>query len=167
MSNGRIIFFFIFLAVCKVNCQVKESRTSKKIIFEDFSYALFLENEKHSYFKVGYPLTNNLDLEFQNHFDTYALEDRLKTSIGLKQYISNKIYFFGGIEMEFKKDKMTNQWNARPRSSINGVLGYDVKRNFFIEAKGNIQLNDTNWGPYGELLIPMKEVYSLRGKWKF
>lgn len=167
MFKWVFVLFFFLVTLFKVNCQLVKSEQKSQIEFEDFSYPLFLGGEQHSYFKASYPIANNLEIEFQNNYDTYLLTDRLRTSVSLKQYISDKIYFFGGVEFEFSRDEFFNIWDEKPRNSMNFGIGYNVSENFLIEAKANIQLNETTTGAFGEQLKPMKLFYTLGSKWKF
>jgi hypothetical protein len=161
----------VFTTVYGLNAQVEEVNSSTlkpRLFFDDFTYPLFLDSEVHSSFLLNYRLTDNLQVELQGFYDTYILTNRFRSSLVLKQYLTNKLYLFGGIDLEMEYVKQSSTIPKRPPrlGFING-LGYDINSDFSLEAKSNIGMNQSSMGVYGETFIPMPQVYTLGGKIKF
>lgn len=167
MLKCNFLFIIFLFTISKTNGQVQEPKQASKLLLDDFSYPLFLGNETHSSLNLSYQLSDNLEVEFQNYYDTYILGNRYRSSLGLKLYVSPKLFIFGGVEAEFKRDKITGQLESNPRISINSGLGYDVKEHFSLRMKSNTSLTKNTFGAFGEQFIPMPQIYSLGGKVKF
>ncbi len=161
--NTLIAVFFVVLL--RAQNPVPDSNTNKDPTIENFSYPLFLGGEKHTSFKVNYQLTDRLQAELQGFYDTYLFEDRFRSSIVLKHYLSNKLYVFGGLGMEVITSSRIG--SGPPRVSVIGGLGYDVNKNFMLEAKSDIGINKTSMGAFGESNIKMPQVHTIGGKIKF
>jgi len=137
------------------------------LTIHSFSYPLFLNGEQHSSFKLNYRITDSLQAELQGFYDTYLLTDRFRVSLLLKQYLTKKIYLFSGVEIEMEGAKSLLVYKRPPRVGFISAVGYDVTSDFIIEAKGNIGINKTSMGAFGEPSMAMPEVYTLGSKIKF
>lgn len=167
-------FFLLWLClVLKGYCQattkpLHDQPGSIEITGHNVSFA---NGEQHKEVSLEYPLNSHLNAQLEAFYDTYLLTDRLRISLKLKHYITNKTYgFFGaGIEavVRDKSQILGLPLGSIPRLSVEGGLGHEVKEGFLIEAKGNFSVNKSNIGAFGEPFIPMPKIYSLGGKWKF
>ncbi|SDM81478.1 hypothetical protein [Kriegella aquimaris] len=133
----------------------------KPLNVDSFSYPNFLNGERHASFLVDYDISRALRVELQGFYDTYLLGDVFKVSIAPKWYVTKRMYFFSGVEMEKDLEKYGNE-PAAPRLDLMNGVGYDVDDNFTIEARHDLQFNKTG---YGEFTTPV--MFSVGGKYKF
>ncbi|MFS4493991.1 hypothetical protein [Maribacter sp. 2308TA10-17] len=170
MSKALLVIFLLFAAIMMGQDPPEPSPTvdEPKLTIDDFAYPRFMDKEEHASFMIRYQLTDNLQIELQSFYDTYLLSNRFRNSLALKRYLSKKLYLFAGVEVEIDFVKESKLLPKRPpRVGIISGMGYDVNRNFTIEAKSNIGLNQTSMGAFGEPFIAMPQVYTLGGKIKF
>lgn len=132
-----------------------------------FSYPIFLNEEEHKSFLVRYNLSKSLKLDLQGFYDTYRMTNRIRRNLVGKWYVSDRLYLFSGIEVESEVNKYQELGVTPPRVGFISGVGYEIRDNFMIEAKSNIQLNSSPMGAYGEYLIPIRQAYTLGGKFKF
>ncbi|PIB25281.1 hypothetical protein [Maribacter sp. 4G9] len=165
------ILFFLGANVFSQNIGLPgEPRPNEGLQLESFGYPIFFGGEQHSSFHLKYPITNTIRAELNTFYDTYILSDRIRTDIQLKKYLDDNWYLFSGIESEFSFNKypgLESRKQAPPRIGVISGLGYEVNENFTMEAQSNFQINNAPIGAYGEHLIPMPQVYTLKGKIKF
>ncbi|WP_125224053.1 hypothetical protein [Maribacter algicola] len=165
-----VFFIFQTLGFSQTNGFGKEPRPNEGLQLESFGYPIFFGGEQHSSFHLKYPITNTIRAELNTFYDTYILSDRIRTDIQFKKYWDDNWYLFSGMESEFSFNKypgVESKKQARPRIGVISGLGYEVNKNFTMEAQSNFQINNAPIGAYGEHLIPMPQVYTLKGKIKF
>lgn len=166
-----LTYFFVLILGFIMQAQEQAIGTADaepRVVVEDFSYPLFLNDEQHTSFKINFPISNTMQIELQEFYDTYLLTNRFRSSIALKQYLTEKLYLFAGAEIEIEYTKGPQVKSDRPpRVGIIGGIGYDVNSNFVIEAKSNIGINKTPIGAFGEPFIVTPQVYTLGSKIKF
>ncbi len=162
--NTLIAVFFVVLVQAQNPLPDSNTNTGGPTV-ENFSYPLFWGGELHRSFKVNYQLTDKLQAELQGFYDTYLFQNRFRASITLKRYLSSKLYVFGGMGIEMVTSSIIG--SGPPRASVIGGLGYDVNKNFILEAKSDIGINKTSMGAFGESLIPTPQLYMVKGKIKF
>ncbi len=132
-----------------------------------FTYPNFLGNEEHKSFVFNYQINDILQTELRGFYDTYLLENRFRSVIILKLYLSKKMYVLGGGSIEVSTFKSQKNIFHSPRVAIIGGLGYDVNRNFNLELMSDIGINKTTMGAFGEPFIPTPRLYRVKGKIKF
>lgn len=170
MRKELLLIFLLTSAVLMGQNPAEPSPLSDEpnLTIDDFAYPRFMDREEHASFLIRYQLTDNLQVELQSFYDMYLLANRFRNSLALKRYLSKKFYLFAGVEVEIEFVKESKLLPKRPpRVGIISGVGYDVNRNFSIEAKSNIGLNQTSMGAFGEPFIAMPQVYTLGGKIKF
>ncbi|WP_281540710.1 hypothetical protein [Maribacter aestuarii] len=141
--------------------------SQKKLMIEGRSYPIFLNGEEHSAFIIRYNISERLKLDLNGFYDTYLMTNRIRTNLTGKWYMNKNLYIFSGLEIEMETNKNPESKPMTPRVGFISGMGYDINDNFSIEAKGNFQLNNSPMGAYGEYFIPMPQVYTLGGKFKF
>ena len=166
MQNLCILLFVVLLAgQIKGQNLVGETDTdpkSKKGLFvEDFAYPVFLDEEMHSSFTVGYEFDAKFLVELQGFYDTYRLSDVFGMNFRSRYYFSSKFYLFSGIGLEIERDKYGLR-PPPPRIKTTNGFGYDVDNKFSLEAKHDLHFNKTNFGNYGT-----PNLFSISGKYKF
>ena len=167
-----IIFSFFYLNGQTIIAQQTTSTVLEKpskLQIESFAYPLFFGNEQHTSFKINYLFNSNLQANINVFYDTYALSNRLRTSFNLQKNISEKLYIFGGLELEQRiaVNKQINGSLTRNRYSANTGFGYHVKENLTLEAKANFGLNKSAIGAFGEPSIETPKIFTLNSNWKF
>jgi len=130
------------------------------------SYPVFLGGERHKNFSVVYGISKSTQLELQGFYDTYILSERFRSNLVGKVYLNNRLYLFSGMEAEVETAKFGSMPSPFRLGFVAGA-GYDITKDFMIEVKSNIQVNDSNLGVYGESLIKMPAVYTFGSKFKF
>ena len=138
-----------------------KAESQKPLNVDSFSYPTFLNGERHASFLIDYGLSEALRIELEGFYDTYLLGDVFKVSIAPKWYVSKRMYFFSGMEMEKDLNKYGNE-PAPPRLDFMNGVGYDVDNNFLIEARHDLQFNKTG---NGQFTAPV--MFSIGGKYKF
>ena len=165
------ILFFLYATVFSQNTGLGgEPKPNEGLQLESFGYPIFFGGEQHSSFHLKYPITNTIRAELNTFYDTYILSDRIRTNIQLKKYLDDNWYLFSGIEHDIGTHKYPDLKIMKPTQPRIGVIsgfGYEVNKNFTMEAQSNFQINNAPIGAYGEPLIPMPHVYTLKGKIKF
>ena len=165
------ILFFLYATAFSQNIGLGgEPRPNEGLQLESFGYPTFFGGERHSSFHLKYPITNTIRAELDAFYDTYVLSDRFRTDIHIKNYLNENWYLFSGIESEFSFNKypvLESQKQAPPRIGIISGFGYEVNKNFTMEAQSNFQINNVPTGAYGEPLVPMPQIYTLKGRMKF
>lgn len=163
-----LLLFSLHLVYGQENISDRSSAYSKNqnLTITGFSYPIFLNEEKHASFLVNYPLSNQLHMELQGFYDTYLVSNRFRLNLSLKQYLTEKLYVIGGVEIEAGDYKQILP-SQPPRIGAVMGFGYDVLNNFAIEGKFNAQLNNSLMGAYGEPFVRMPQVYTIGGKVKF
>ena len=167
-----IFIFIIFLFHNEIKSQDIEKKPDlqSKVSLNQITYStLNFNKEQHSSFILNYDFNNNLKLEFENHYDTYTLDNRFRSSFRIKHYITNKLYVFGGAEIEFSLTPNTTSTlqDNRSRQSVNFGLGYDIKDNLSFEIKNNTSLHKKSIGAFGESLLPTSEMFITTIKLEF
>ena len=132
-----------------------------KITTEAFSNPVFLNDEMHSNFAVIYEVDTGFLVELQGYYDTYLLGDVFRVPLITKYYVNDKLYFFSGFEFEADLDKYGRK-PAPPRLKFKNGVGYDIDKNFSLEANHDLQFNKTNLGNYAA-----PKLFSFSGKYKF
>lgn len=135
-------------------------------------YPTSIWGEEHASFEVNYRLSPKFVAQLQGFYDEYACglcSDRFRTFAGLKWYVSNRVYLISGMDIEAEVGVHGRQARdmRKPRVAFIGGLGYDVRENLLLEAKGNFQLNNSKIGAFGEPQIRMPKLYTVGGKLKF
>ncbi len=136
------------------------------LTIEGFSYPLFLDSEEHASFLINYDLFEEMDVLLEGFHDTYVNSNRFRTALLGRYYLTERIYLLSGLELE-REAKKDGGTPLSPRLGILSGAGYEVQENFFLEARANIQFNDSKLGSLGEPVIPTPALYSLGGKFKF
>ena len=168
----RILFTILItiLAVFGLKAQeeiLDDSPNRPSLLFNDFAYPRFMNGEEHSSFYLNYQLSPKSQIELQAYFDTYLFSNRFRNSLTFKRYLTDKFYLFAGVEIEAEFVKTNLVMKRPPRVGVISGFGYDVNRNFTMEAKSNIGINQSSMGVFGEAVIPMPQVYTIGGKIKF
>ncbi|QLG46433.1 hypothetical protein [Costertonia aggregata] len=132
-----------------------------------FSYPIFFDGETHSSFLLDYELNKNLGVQLRGFYDTYLISNRTRFDFLGKYYFTKKMYILSGIQIEMEQAKINNATPRPPRVGIQYGMGYEVNPNLILEGKGNIQINKSSMGSFGEYVIPTPQVYTLGGKLKF
>ncbi|CAZ94600.1 hypothetical protein [Zobellia galactanivorans] len=163
----RIAFIFFIVAIGK--CQTPEKTLqgveplteNSNFNTSAYSYPVFMDNEMHSEFLIGYEFDEKFMVELQNYYDTYRTFDVQKVSVRLKNYVSDRLYFVNGAAMERELDK--HGANApRPRYIMTNGVGYDINKNVMMEVNHDLNFNKSNIGTYG-----MPSLLSIKSKIKF
>lgn len=128
---------------------------------EGFSYPTFFDGETHSNFTATYEMDTNFLIELQGYYDTYLLANVFRVPVRAKWYVSDRLYLFSGLEMEVELDKYGLK-PPPPRLKLINGMGYDVDKNFSIQATHDLQFNTSNFGNYAT-----PNLFSLSGKYKF
>lgn len=165
----KILFFFMGLVVMYSQEPKPDPLGLMKqgnLNIEGFSYPLFFSNEEHSSFLINYDLSEELDVLLEGFHDTYIVSNRFRTALLGRYYLTEKLYLLSGMELE-REAKKDGRTPLAPRIGVISGAGYEVQENFFLEARANIQFNDSKMGSFGEPLIPTPALYSLGGKFKF
>ena len=165
---GKLTFVLLFSTFFGY-AQIEDSFDSNgtgNLDLSSFAYPMFLGKEQHSYFLVNYKISQKLEVDLQGFYDTYLTSNRLRTSLILKRYLTNKFYLFSGIEVEAADQKSIFS-APPPRIGVLTGFGYDFTENFLIEGKFNAQVNDSPMGAYGEPFAKMPRVYTIGGRIKF
>lgn len=163
----RYCFVSILLVMtwAKSNGQVVENEPRSSL--ETFSYPLFLGHEQHSSMTFKYGINESLRVELQGFYDTYLLENRVRTALIFRQYVTKKLHVLFGGEAEIRLQNPTFDLKNAQRFSVTGGVGYDVDDNFLLEVKSNSQMGKSTIGPFGESIIPTPQLFTLGGKIKF
>ena len=165
-----MFIFFYSIGASQINGLGKEPKPIEGLKLESFGYPVFLGGEQHASFHLTYPFSSTFSAKLNSFYDTYLLSNRFRANILLKKYLDENWYLFSGIESEFNFNKyqsIDSQKQSAPRIGILSGIGYEVNRSIQVEAKGNLQINNSSLGPFGEPLVPMPQMYSLKGKIKF
>ncbi|MGB2761456.1 MAG: hypothetical protein WBC58_15965 [Maribacter stanieri] len=164
-------FLFLFVIVSKG--QVKEnppiSNLPSSLIglsITGHAYPDSAFGDVHKSLLVQYGLSKSTKIELQGFYDTYLLTERFRSSLLAKVYLSERLYVIGGLEAEVATEN-AGIGSTPYRLGFVAGLGYDVDQNLMIEVKANIQLNDPNFGAYGEKHVVMPAAFVLGSKWKF
>lgn len=171
----KCYLFIIFLFICSLGSSqtiglANEPKPTDGLKLESFGYPVFLGGEQHASFRLSYMITNTFSADLSAFYDTYVLSNRFRSNILLKHYLNENWYLFSGMEAEYSIKKypgLESQKQVPPRIGIVSGIGYEVNKNFKVEARGNFQINSSSVGAFGEPLIPMPQVYTLKGKLKF
>jgi hypothetical protein len=171
----KCYLFILFLFFCsgvssQTNGLGKEPKPKEGLKLESFGYPVFLGGEEHGSFHLTYPITSTLTTELNAFYDTYILSNQFRSNILLKNYLDENWYLFSGVEAEYsikKYPSLESQKEVPPRIGVVSGIGYEVNKNFQVEARSNFQINNSSVGAFGEPLIPMPQVYTLKGKFKF
>lgn len=134
---------------------------SDRLYTEGFAYPFVLEGETHSNFTVGLEFDPKFLAELQGFYDTYRLANVFDVSFRGKKYITDKFYIFSGMGAEFESDKYGRQSPPIRLKIMNG-MGYDFNQKFFLEAKRELHLNQSNYGNYAT-----PNLFLLSSKYKF
>ncbi|MFS4467686.1 hypothetical protein [Maribacter sp. 2210JD10-5] len=160
--------FFTFASAQLVETPPVSSDSVKTgLSITGFSYPIFLNGEEHSSFAVEYRFNSKLAAELQGFYDTYLHANRIRGNVRLKYYLTKKLFVFGGPEVEGDQNKYIGLQVQPPRIGLIMGVGYEVDKNFMLEAGSNLQINNSPMGAYGEPLINMPSVWTLGGKVKF
>ncbi|CAM3316089.1 hypothetical protein [Zobellia roscoffensis] len=162
----RILFIFLCMIVGRAQNPQKSSAfdpqvETSKLSIEAFSYPVFMDNEMHSQFTLGYKLDEKFAVELQNFYDTYRTFDVQRVELKLKKYFSDKLYFVNGVAMERELDKHGFD-AAKPRYIMTNGVGYDINKNVMMEVNHDLNFNTSNIGTYG-----MPSLFSVKSKIKF
>ncbi len=153
----------------------RPSGPSSGISVSGYAYPISALAAEHASFVINYPISNKLEAELQGFYNTYLFSNRLRLAALVKWNLSHRLFIFSGLESEFEMSKWNPEMEVAPNTLlmrpprigfISGVR-YDVQENISLEAKMNLQVNDSPVGVYGEHRIPMPKVYTLGGKVKF
>ena len=163
----RIFFSLLLVLVVtfKSYGQAVESKPEESL--EAFSYPLFLGNEQHSNITIKYGLNESLLVELQGFYDTYLLENRVRSSLIFRKYLTKRLHVLFGGEVEIRLQNATFPLKNAQRFSLISGFGYDVDDNFLLEVKRNSQMGKSTIGAFGESLIPAPQLFTLGGKIKF
>ena len=171
----KLHFFITLLLFCSIgssqtNGLVNEPKPTEGLKLESSGYPIFLGGEQHSSFLLSYSITNTMKADLNAFYDTYLLSNRFRANMLFKNYLDQNWYLFSGMEAEYSIKKypgLESQKEVPPRIGVVSGIGYEVNKNFQVEARGNFQINNSSVGVFGEPLIPMPQVYTLKGKFKF
>lgn len=159
-------FFFFFMGLVTLWGQNPLGLIKNdNMTLEGFSYPLSF-GEEHSSFLINYDMSNKLDIQSENFYDTYVLSNRYRTVLLGKFYPTERLYLFSGLELEREAEKYIFE-RLSPRVGFITGAGYEFQENIFIEARSNLQLNNSKMGSFGEPFIPTPRVHTLGGKFKF
>lgn len=150
----------------KIEDPLAANNSSTGLSISGNSYPIFLNVEKHGFFKINYGISKQALLELQGFYNTYLLTNRVRTSLTGKVYLNDKLHLFTGLDLELESSKYGRSPEPYRFGNVMGA-GYDINDNFLFEAKSNIQLNNSKMGLYGESLMPMRSVFSMGSKFKF
>ncbi|MGS0526914.1 hypothetical protein ACU8V7_18960 [Zobellia nedashkovskayae] len=162
----RIVFLFLCMVIGRAqnpnsNQDYVESTETSDFYTDGFAYPVFMDDEIHLQYSIGYKLDDKFMVELQNYYDTYRVFDVQKVSIRLKNYVSDKLYFVNGLAMERELDKHGFD-TAKPRYIMTNGFGYDVNKNVMMEVNHDLNFNKSNLGAYG-----MPSLLSVKSKIKF
>ncbi|QCW99331.1 hypothetical protein FGM00_04095 [Aggregatimonas sangjinii] len=176
MNKWSAVFLTLLLSTTnmvfgQIEPDTKQSDTPS-VILDARGYPISIWGEEHSSFDFNYRLSPKLVAQLQGFYDEYACglcSDRFRTFVGLKWYVSNRFYLISGLDMEAEVGVTGRQSREpkKPRMGFTGGVGYDVRENLLLEAKGNFQLNNSKMGAFGEPQIRMPQLYTVGGKLKF
>lgn len=165
LKSFSILFFFMGGAIVYAQrprvVPDSKNKPHRHLNVDGFSYPIFLNGEQHASFLIDYELQKTLQVELEGFYDTYLLGDVFKVSIAPKWYVSKRMYFFSGIEVENNLDKYGEKPPPVRLDFINGV-GYEVDDSFTIEARHDLQFNET-----GGVQFTTPVMFSVGGKYKF
>ncbi len=163
----RIIFLLLCMAIGKAqspagtNQDFGQSTETSDFYTESFAYPIFMDNEMHSQFTIGYKLDDDFLIELQNYYDTYRSFDVQRVELKVKNYLSDKLYLVNGVAMERELDKHGAN-AAKPRYIMTNGVGYDINKNVMMEVNHDLNFNSSNIGSYG-----MPSLLSVKSKIKF
>lgn len=125
-----------------------------------FDYPDFDSVSNTAWFRLYFPLGNSTEIGFgADHFRSFAA-DRLNVPIELRQYITKKAYLLGGFQWEWDLMNENKGYpNPTPRRETFMGVGYELRPNWFLEAK--------LVSPMGK---PQFEKFGLEGvktRWEF
>jgi len=162
-----LIAIFLLVTTFYLKGQSYELSSNSELNLQTFSYPIFFGNEQHKELILNLALTENLHVEMQGFYDTYILENRLRSSIALKKNLNNGFYGLIGVGVEWRKGLGMAPINKPSRFAFNAGLGYNIEDFLYIDAKGSFALKKDAMGAFGEPFISMPQVYTLSSKVKF
>lgn len=170
MKTGYL--FILLLGVNFVSGQVAQAvlgtvDNSDKSTISGFAYPLFVDGETHKSYMVSYAMHPKLKIEWEEFYNTYRTLHRVRNILRAKFNLDEKWHLFTGVEMEREIQPHSAIRPLPPRVGLLGGLGYEVNPGFVLEAGANMQINKSPMGAFGESVVPMPEVYTLKGKIKF
>jgi hypothetical protein len=111
-------------------------------------YPAGVNNERHNSLEIINKIAEELHIQLEAFYDKFGTEQRIRAALLAKGYITERLYFIGGPEIEYDMN-VESQGTARYRTSINLGVGYDVNNNLLLEARPNNQINNSTVGYYG------------------
>lgn len=163
----RIFFSLLLVLVVAFKSYGQAVESKPKESLKAFSYPLFLGHEQHSNITIKYGLNESLLVELQGFYDTYLLENRVRSSLIFRQYLTKRLHVLFGGAAEIRLRNPTFPLKNAQRFSLITGFGYDVDENFLLEVKSNSQMGESTIGAFGESLIPTPQLFTLGGKIKF
>lgn len=165
MIRLSLVVVSLFILMFKSNGQVIENEPKGSL--ETFTYPLFLGHEQHSSMTFKYGINESLEVELQGFYDTYLMENRVRSALIFRQYLTKRLHVLFGGEDEIRLQNATFPLKNAERFSLISGFGYDVDENFLLEVKSNSQIGKSTIGAFGESLIPTPQLLTLGGKIKF
>jgi len=143
------------------NQDFEQTTETSNFYTDSFAYPVFMDNEMHSQYTIGYKLDDKFMVELKNFYDTYRTFDVHRIELKLKKYVGDKLYFVNGVAMERELDKHGFK-AAKPRYIMTNGVGYDLNKNVMMEVNHDLNFNKSNIGTYG-----MPSLFSVKSKIKF
>ena len=166
------ISFAVIFRIIAIGQTTEESPPTKSpssligLSISGHAYPISAIGDVHKSFMVQYGISKSTQFELQGFYDTYLLTERFRSSLIGKVYLNEKLYLLSGVEVEVATED-AGKVAVPYRLGFVAGSGYDISDNFMIEAKRNVQLNNSNIGAFGETLVKMPAVYTIGSKWKF
>ena len=96
------IQYFLLFIVLSAQGQQKEKSAPVELNIESTSYPTFLGNEQHKTLNFELVSDSNFQLELNNSYDNYPLENRMRSALNLKKFVDKNFYGLVGADVEWR-----------------------------------------------------------------